>query len=157
MVDLILRNIKQSDREDLLTWRNDKTAREMSFNKTPIDIKEHNAWFSKAIIDSNKIFYVGEIDLHQKIGVARFDRIKNNDYEINVNLALQHRGQGLGRLFIRETCAKLMNEKSANKITALVKIENTASIAAFSSAGFEKIEEKHGAIRMCFNIKGDDR
>ena len=157
MTDLILRNIKQFDREDLLAWRNDKTAREMSFNKAPISMEEHNVWFDKAIIDSNKIFYIGEIVPHQKIGVTRFDRIKNNSYEINVNLALQYRGQGLGKLFISEACNKLMNEKDADEITALVKTENTASVNAFTNAGFEKMEEKDGVIRMRFSVKEVDR
>ena len=155
MTDLIFRNIKQSDREDLLAWRNDKTVREMSFNKAPVSIEEHNAWFDKAIIDPNKIFYIGEIRPHQKIGVARFDRIKNNSYEINVNLALQCRGQGLGKLLISEGCSRLMNEKGASEIIAQVKTENTASIKAFINAGFVKTEEKNNVIKMCFNLQGD--
>ncbi|MDP8230775.1 MAG: GNAT family N-acetyltransferase [Candidatus Gorgyraea atricola] len=151
MTDLVLRKIEQSDREDLFSWRNDKTTRGMSFNKNYISIEKHNIWFERVIADSNRVFYIGEIKPHRKIGVIRFDKTKEGCYEISINLALQYRGQGLGKVFIREACIKLINEKTVKEIAASVKTENTSSVKSFNNAGFTKIEEKNGVTKMHFS------
>ena len=145
----MLRDIQASDRKDLFIWRNDETVREMSFNKAPIGIEEHNRWFEKAINDPCMIFYVGEMGC-EKIGVVRFDKVKDSTYETSVNLASKYRGEGLGRLLIKEGCVKLISEKGAKEITASVKAENPASINAFTKAGFVKIGEANGIVKVCF-------
>ncbi len=150
MQDLILRKIKTTDKKDIFVWRNDEVTKKMSFNTSPVGIKEHEIWFNKALNDKERVFYIAGFDNSQKIGVVSFDKIDGNDYKVNVNLNPAFRGRGLGSRVIKEGCLRLIAEKNTAYIIAKVKEENTASIKAFTKAGFVKLSEEGNVINMCF-------
>lgn len=150
MQDLRLRKVKINDKNDLFAWRNDPVARSMSFNTEPLGIKEHEDWFKKMLKSKKKVLYIGETSGHKKAGVISFNNIGQNRYEINVNVAPDCRGIGLGTLMIKEGSYKLISENKAKEILARVKLENMPSIKAFSKAGFIKINKKEGILEMKF-------
>ena len=51
-----IRDITQKDSKDLFEWRNDFGSRKMSFENKKITLEEHEKWFKKSIISSNKTF-----------------------------------------------------------------------------------------------------
>ena len=81
------------------------------------------------------------------IGVVRFDIVcpKSHTYSININIAPQSRGQGLGEILLNKAIIKLKQEDPFLKeIRAEVKKENLRSNNLFLKLGFHFIKEQEG-------------
>tara|TARA_B110000971_G_C19962188_1_gene478492 strand:- start:440 stop:1297 length:858 start_codon:yes stop_codon:yes gene_type:complete len=135
---MLVRHACNSDSEEILTWRNDKTSRKMFLNKSIISLDEHNIWF-KSSSDLNKVMYIGESDGF-KVGICRFDF---NERElcstVSINMNPTARGKGLGRVLLQSSIEMYLDQTNYDLI-AKIKTDNIASKKIFFYAGFELAE-----------------
>lgn len=130
-----LRPAAADDSEDVLRWRNDPVTRANSFHSEEISPEEHQRWFSQTLQRSDRLLLIGIVNA-EKIGVVRFD-LAGDSAEINLNLAPEARGRGLGTALIVAGSSYLLQQHPAIvKIYAKIKRENLASIRAFEKAGY---------------------
>jgi len=119
----------------LWEWRNEETTRETSFNSDAVHYEDHEAWFSRKLIDPATRIFIVEDGSGVQVGYVRFD-IEDDHAEISVSLDKTKRGKGYGPTSIREGSDHLMASGSVKKVVALVKSTNLGSLAAFQRAGF---------------------
>ena len=83
----ILRLATLDDESDILTWRNDKVAREISEYQDVISVTKHAAWFRKKLLDPGCKMFIGIGDLQRKMGLVRFD-MQGNECVARVSAAM---------------------------------------------------------------------
>lgn len=143
---LEIRPTEWQDCEIIWKWRNDPITRKYSFNTKFVPFKEHRAWFKDTLKDSRRKILLIEVD-KTPAGVVRFDiDSRNRTAEININIAPEHRGKGLGTLAIKESCNYGFSHLNIIKVIAKVKKENTSSTKVFSKAGFRAVQENEVII-----------
>jgi len=143
-----LRSAKKHDCEVIWKWRNDKTTRKYSFNTEFIPFEKHKRWFENVLKDENRKILMVEED-GNTFGVVRLDiNPKNQIAEININIAPQERGKGLGLLGIKNTCRYVFESLNIKEIVAKIKKENIASTKMFFRAGFDVVVEENNVITM---------
>lgn len=142
-----VRPAKWQDCDAIWRWRNDETTRKCSFNSEFIPLEKHRAWFKSVLADKNrKLLMVGND--RGAIGVVRFDiSPKGQIAEVNINIAPEKRGKGLGLLALKSTCRYAFRYLNIKEIIAKVKKKNIPSVKMFSRAGFSVIEGNE-TIRM---------
>ena len=142
-----IRPAELTDCEDIHSWRNDKTSREMSFNREVIKLIDHEVWFKEKMTDLDTKIFIGEYE-NNKIGVCRFSRDYNNSTsEISININPDFRSQGLSKDFINHAIEKYTNKKEHNVI-AKIKTNNEISKRVFLSLGFSKLQENEEYILL---------
>ncbi|MDZ7268732.1 MAG: GNAT family N-acetyltransferase [candidate division KSB1 bacterium] len=130
-----LRPAGEHDSEDVLRWRNDPVTRANSFHSDPISPAEHRRWFSRTLARRDRLLLIGMAG-SERIGVVRFD-LAGDSAEININLAPEARGRGLGTALIAAGSGYVFEHHPAiTKIYAKIKPQNTASLRAFEKAGY---------------------
>lgn len=142
------------DRDDLLEWRNEETARKASFNTEPIKYEVHKEWFERSLANDDRTIYIGENDSGKKAGMIRVDKINDNTVELNINIAPSERGKGIGSVMIQKICD--MHPFKCSLYIARARSENTASIKVFKKSGFFNIfeyeDKKIGLITLMGKI-----
>jgi UDP-2,4-diacetamido-2,4,6-trideoxy-beta-L-altropyranose hydrolase len=136
---IFLREVKENDCRLLWEWANDRFTRAMSFNSKPISLKTHEDWFYSKIRDPKCFFLIAENKNGRPIGQIRFDP-DGDEALVSVSLEPKFRGYGLGGEFIRRACGKFIDETKVEKIRALIKKSNKASIGAFEKGGFSIVD-----------------
>ena len=134
---LTLRLADAGDALDILHWRNDSHTRLMSRSSAVIEEDHHRAWFARALKDPGRILLLGT-DAAQKIGMVRFDRHGAVQWEINIIIAPEVRGQGLGRHLLSMAIAHFFSLNPEASLLAEVKEDNAASHRLFASLGFAR-------------------
>ena len=143
---LEIRPAEWQDCEIIWKWRNDPVTRKYSFNTKFIPLKEHKAWVKDALKDKSRKILLIEVD-KTPTGVVRFEiDSKNRTAEININIAPEQQGKGLGTLTIKESCNYGFSHLNIIKVIAKVKKDNTSSTRAFSKAGFRTVQENEVII-----------
>jgi len=140
--NIVLRHVELQDCADLLTWRNEIVTRENSFNNNIIKESAHKDWFSKVYNNNDHLILIG-VKENKKIGMVRFDRLTEDSFEININIAPESRGKGLGRIILRESLSWVNG-----KVVAKIKNNNISSIKAFKFAGFQITCENNDYISL---------
>lgn len=142
-----IRPAKLSDCEDIHIWRNDKTAREMSFHKEVIELTDHEVWFKNKLSDSDTKIFIGEYE-DNKIGVCRFSHNHNNlTSEISININPDFRSRGLSKDFINHAIEKF-TEKKEHSVVAKIKTNNEISKRVFSALGFKELEQNEKSVLL---------
>lgn len=133
-----LRSVREEDRMILWTWANEPAVREESFSSPPIDWDEHLEWFSAKLRDPGCLFLMAVDKEDNPVGQVRFDvcEQKPGEATISVSVASQCRNQGYGTKIIASASQRLWDETPTRAIHAYVKADNTASVVAFSKAGY---------------------
>ena len=152
---LSLRPADMKDCERLWQWRNEESTRQWSFHSAYIPYEEHQKWLADKLNDPmTKIFVI----LNQSgtgVGQVRFDINNDKNAEVNISIAAEQRKKGYGSAALNLASQFMTKMFDITKVTAHVKQENQASIAAFQKAGFiaaDKREFKgHQAIEMAWN------
>lgn len=133
---MLIRLAKRNDAQDILRWRNDPHTRVMSRNEDPIDEQAHNVWFERILGNRDRVLLVGLI-LDRPIGMVRFDRQNGTtSWEINIALAPEERGKGLGKLLLTLSLAQFFATYPDATLLAEIKQRNVASRRLFESVGF---------------------
>jgi UDP-2,4-diacetamido-2,4,6-trideoxy-beta-L-altropyranose hydrolase len=153
--ELTLRPASWKDKDMLLRWANDQEARKNSFRPESISQDEHEQWLAAKLTVPGCRLWLASLPNGTCAGIVRFD-LGEGIAEISVNLASALRGQGLGSLLISSACTRLFREEQGvNRIIALVKMENLASLRSFSKAGFiaEEETERLGIPAVSLELK----
>ena len=131
-----IREVIQSDSQDLFSWRNDKLSREMFRDSSLITMEEHSNWFEEVRKNKQKHIFIGLDDKNNKIGVCRFD-IEDNmrTAEVSLNLNPHFRGKGLGRDLLEISLCKFRS-RFKKEIIANVKPSNIPSLKVFENCDF---------------------
>ena len=133
-------------------WRNDATTREMFLNSDVVSWESHKEWFSKAMKDSNKHFYIGKLGI-DIVGVIRFDKLQNTEhvYTVSINIDPSKRGRGVGKQLLSKGIERFLHDVlDANNIIAEIKKGNSASMRTFLSAGFQEEESSKEMNKYLF-------
>lgn len=132
---LTVRKALPEDAFDVLCWRNDPVVCAMSRRHEPIDKITHMAWYSKAINDPNRLFLIGVLE-DKGIGFVRFDHLQDSMWEVNITVASDLRGKGLGKHFLRMALDQLHIAFGSASVKAMVRINNQGSQNLFYALGF---------------------
>ena len=125
-----LRAALPADCEDVYAWNCAPEVRAISGDPRPIALADHVQWFQRRV-QHGQIWIVE--DAGTAAGVVRIDP-HGDTARISIALAPRARGRGLGRRAIALACAAY-----AAPVDAVIRIDNSASRAAFESTGFALI------------------
>ena len=151
---ITVRQATLDDAADVLLWRNDSLAIEMSINQSSVSDEEHAKWFPETLNSDRCIHLLGEVtDAHtelRKIGACRFDREANNQWWVSINLNPAFRGQGLSGTFLGQSIAFWKEHTDAQQVTLVAEVweKNAASVKIFERNGFESVALSVGVHRM---------
>ncbi|MDP6403372.1 MAG: GNAT family N-acetyltransferase [SAR202 cluster bacterium] len=134
-----VRTAQITDLELFWRWANDPVTRWNSFSPNEISLKEHSEWFRRTIASPSSRIYVVELD-DEPVGQVRFDKVSSDEAEIDVYIAPEHRGRGLGTLALRLTREMARKDLGIAGVIGIVKTSNPASCAAFQKADFVESE-----------------
>ena len=150
---LELRRATTDDCHLIWQWTNDPVTRSASFSSAPIPFDEHRSWFLARIHSPQHAFYVGTNQHGRPVGFIRFE-LSDGTASVSVNLGPEYRSIGLGSRLIRLASEKVHRDKNLENIFAYIKYENTASIAAFTNAGYQlhgqELHKGFQAVRMIY-------
>src|SRR3954452_13881679 len=91
------------------------------------------------------------------IGVARYDRLDDDDAEVAFNVADAHQGRGLGSVLL-EHLAAAARERGVRRFVAEVLPQNGRMIAVFREAGYVvRQRTEDGIVALSFDIDPTDR
>lgn len=139
MSSLRLRAADRDDAELLWKWSNDEATRVASFRSDPIPWDTHCQWLDRKLASNDSRIWIAESD-SQPVGQVRYDRL-SNEAEIDISVAASFRGQGLGTAILTLSAPRACCELGLNKLVAIVKSSNHASLTAFEHAGFRLVEK----------------
>jgi UDP-2,4-diacetamido-2,4,6-trideoxy-beta-L-altropyranose hydrolase len=151
------RKVCSQDCRLIWEWANDPITRSASFSSKQIPWEDHLSWFQAKLNDPQCIFLVA-IDVNTKpIGQVRY-QIENHVAVVSIALAPNDRGRGYGRQILSYTTQNLFSNGLVDQIHAYVKPSNTASIHAFTKAGFMQkgIVEVQDQLAIDFMLQKDD-
>jgi acyl-CoA synthetase (NDP forming)/RimJ/RimL family protein N-acetyltransferase len=95
--------------------------------------------------------------VEQIIGVARYDRIGDDEAEVAFNIADAHQGRGLGSVLL-EHLAAAARERGVRRFVAEVLPQNGRMIGVFRDAGYEVRQvTEDGIVAVGFDIDPTDR
>ena len=138
--ELTMREASLEDCWQIWFLSNDRKVRESSFNTEPIVFEDHILWYKEKLASSDTAFYV--LDVHGVIGgQIRYGR-KGDAAEINYSVAPAFRGKGLGVTLIESTIYQACNKLKVDRVLAIVKNFNNASIWTFLNVGFKKVRDE---------------
>jgi UDP-2,4-diacetamido-2,4,6-trideoxy-beta-L-altropyranose hydrolase len=134
-----LRRVRADDRELLWEWANDPEVRAASFSSAPIPWETHVAWFAEKFGQGRSIMLIAEDEKGAPFGQIRFDFKSDGEAELNISLARESRGCGLGVRVIEAGVRELYAAVECLRVNAFVKPENAASARAFEQAHFVRV------------------
>jgi UDP-2,4-diacetamido-2,4,6-trideoxy-beta-L-altropyranose hydrolase len=135
-VPISIRKATETDCELIWNWANDPVVRLSAFCSGFIKYEEHIKWFYDKLYNSESVIFIGYNNKNQPVGQIRFDKIKTNEYEIDVSIDKDSRGKGYGVQLIKLGIIELLKLNSASIINAFVKSNNYSSKSIFIKAGF---------------------
>ena len=138
-VQLRVRLAEEKDVELLWQWANDPDVRRNSFSPEEIPIQRHREWFLRKIGSPATRIYVIERQ-GKPVGQVRYDRANGREAEIDVSIAAEHRGSGLGTEALAATKERALKDLEVESVVGIVMKSNTASCSAFQRAGFTEEE-----------------
>lgn len=153
---LLLRPVKDDDCDRIWKWANDPDVRAFSFHPSAISLDEHKRWFYEKISDKNCKFFIILLN-NRPVAQIRFD-LKDNYANISIIIDEHFRGRGYGPRIIRMACRYLFRRTRIESVKASVLVINSASIKAFTRAGFTAISTTNVNNRdaILFILKKDD-
>lgn len=91
------------------------------------------------------------------VGVARYDRIDEQQAEVAISISDAHHGRGLGSVLL-EHLAAAARERGIHRFVAEVLPQNQKIVAVFRDAGYEVTHHpNHEMITLAFDIDPTDR
>ena len=76
----------------------------------------------------------------EAVGQVRIER-KETETIIGISIDSNHRGNSYSTEMLKKSCNDYLEKHPYDKITAFIKIENTASLKSFQKAGYRDLEE----------------
>lgn len=98
-----------------------------------------------------------ETEAEHIIGVARYDRIDDDEAEVAFNVADAHQGRGLASVLL-EHLAAAARERGVRRFVAEVLPQNGRMIGVFKDAGYAvRQQTEDGVVAVAFDIDPTDR
>lgn len=142
----------------LWRWANDAETRRNAFDPSPIPFERHVGWLERRLAsDATRLLIFS--DDAGPVGQVRFD-VEDGVAEIDVAIAPERRGQGLGTAMLREALAGLRAEWGAGvRPRAHVLAHNERSLRMFQRCGFREVgaRERDGARAVVLEPAATDR
>ena len=145
---LRVRVIGRDDLELLWRWATDPDVRRISLSPSEISLESHAKWFRAKMASPDSRIYVVEL-AGDPVGQVRYDRVSRAEAEIDVSIAAEHRGKGLGTRALALTREIAREELDVERVVGIVKVSNPASSAAFRKAGFSDMEQRLVEDQLC--------
>jgi len=152
-LDFQIKKAELSDMEDIFNLSNDEDVRKNSFNSEKIIYDDHVNWFTDRIYDENTYFYViRNKKSDELISQVRFERETTLDFTVSISISRKFRGKNYATKLLKILSSDIIKKNQNSKINASIKSENTASINAFESAGYNKINENNEKILLEYKL-----
>lgn len=147
-MDLAVRPARWEDAQLLWRWANDPVVRANAFRPEAIPLEAHLAWFRGKLAAAGTRIYIVE---HGGVPAAqvRYDADGDKEALIDVSVAPEHRGRGLGAEALRRTAPRACQELGVAAVVGVVLEANAASRAAFRAAGFAEAARRVEQGRPC--------
>ena len=133
-------------------WRNHPSVRSVSRDSSEIDVASHVAWTEACIRDEKRHLLVASAG-SDAIGVARFDCLADNLYEVSIYLDPVVNGLGLGNKVLLAAEAWMIDRHGSVEVVAETLPENRPSERLFAATGYQKTEE--GYRKRLSTLRGD--
>jgi RimJ/RimL family protein N-acetyltransferase len=144
---LTLRLAMPEDVLDILHWRNETLTRSMSRDTEVIEELEHRKWFSKVLNDPKKLLLIGVCE-EKKVGMVRFDRCNEKQWEINIIVNPEMRGKRLGHHLLAMALERLQDTYAPTSVLAVVHLKNEPSLRLFKALGFNRESDEGKFISL---------
>jgi RimJ/RimL family protein N-acetyltransferase len=137
------------DAPDLLVWRNDPATIANSLTGKPVAPADHFAWIARVLASPDFILLMAE-QAGEKLGMVRFDRDGDGQWEVSINLNPAARGRGLAADVLAGAIETAFARSERPPLIAWVKQSNPASWRIFERCGFahEGDEDGVGYFRL---------
>ena len=129
-----LRPAAAEDCRQIWLWRNDPETRRASFDSSPIPFENHEAWFRASLERQDRKLYVILAEGTES-GMVRLD-VSGHEAEVSIHLAPEWRFRGVGSAALQALLDLAFGALGLERLVALVKPDNRASLSAFRKAGF---------------------
>jgi LmbE family N-acetylglucosaminyl deacetylase/RimJ/RimL family protein N-acetyltransferase len=145
---LELRPAGPADEQLLLGWRNDPDVRRFAFEQEEIPPETHRAWFAEKLASPDASIAIVE-EGGTAVGQVRMDRTAHDQAQVDIAIASDARGRGLGRRTLRAALEAVRAEwRDVSHVRAFVKPDNEASLRAFTAAGFEETNRDDDIVEL---------
>jgi RimJ/RimL family protein N-acetyltransferase len=135
-----LRPATGDDGPTLLAWRNDPETRRASTVSGQVSEAEHSAWLAHSLASDDRALFIASLN-QTSIGTCRIDRGPANTWEVSITVAPEHRGQHLATALLM-ALEEVAYARGIRMLTARIRSDNAASIAAFKNAGYYAFVER---------------
>ena len=145
-----LRAVDSTDIKKIFEWRNDPGVRANSFQTSEIKWEEHANYWERKLADKTNYSYI-IVSEGTSAGLVRLDKKESGEYEVNILIAPEQQGKGIGIAAIAET-KKIAAGLEIKKLVARVKPGNIPSQKIFEKNGFEKKAENKEHVLYEYNF-----
>ena len=132
-----LRSATRQDADLLLGLRNDPLTVRYSRSGRAVTEDEHRKWIEERIAGDSPNVWIA-IAEGEPVGQTRID-VDGETGEVGIVVAPSARGRGFAATILEALTAKARQQRGLRRLVAQVHTENTASLRAFQSAGFDEV------------------
>jgi len=134
---LRLRPATEGDGRLLWEWANDPRVRAASFSSAPIPWAGHLSWLQTRLASRETLIFIAVDETQRPVGQIRVER-RDGAAEVAFSVAPQARGEGHGPMLVRSGVAHVFAQwPDVERVVAVVKTDNPASVATVQQAGFQ--------------------
>ncbi len=126
------------DAQRIYQWQCHPKTRQHALNPDIPDWSTHEAWFQRKLAQADAYFYLIK-DSHEALGAVRLDRLHPFHYLVSIYVSPDHYRKGVAS----KGLALLDLIHPHIHIHATVLLDNLASHALFTKAGYDKIDSEH--------------
>ncbi|MET4105250.1 UDP-2,4-diacetamido-2,4,6-trideoxy-beta-L-altropyranose hydrolase [Hymenobacter sp. UYP22] len=132
-----LRPVQPTDSNQLLSWTNEPTVRQFSFNPNPVSRSDHEQWLAARLQDPNALLLLAQdAATGRPAGLIRY-AVNGEEATLSYLLDAEFRGRGLAPLLLLAGTRRVLEHFSAvRRVVGHVQQINTASVRAFERAGY---------------------
>ncbi len=146
--DISVRRACIQDGELLWKWANDQSVRANAFHVDTIALKEHLRWYQNKLNSPDTLIWILELG-SQPVAQIRYDRVDSATAEIDISVAANCRGMGLGTKALALTSNIAGRKLGVKHIKGTVFVSNKASARVFTKAGFKIAGRERVSDQIC--------
>ena len=145
---ILIRRVDKKDTDLLWDWVNDTDVRSNSLNSESIGKISHQEWLNNKIQSEDTLMYILESE-GIPFSQIRFDRVNQDDAEIDISVAKEFRLRGLGTLTLINTRLRAIEHLGIIRLIGTVLETNKGSCKTFINAGFRENNKRNINGNMC--------
>ena len=136
---MILRELSDTDLEEILVIRNHDEIRKYMFNTQLISLEQHKAWFQRYLQDNSKITLLGVDEQANIIGVLNINFLTSDRKIVDWGFYVKPNSpKGSGRKLLTLGLEKIFNEYQSRKVFGQSIGFNEKSIQIHKKLGFKQ-------------------